>query len=191
MTTNQRDKKILNMYKKEKTLREIGGVFGVTRSRIQQIVFNGFKKEIAEKRGLNYRLADGKVSAKIKKSLTAAAHKEIDRISKNRLNSLAKKHREKMRKKIRAKMKSLPHYSKFFTLDGYAAALKMHPGIIRMYFPDIAGELVNKKKKKWSTYFDNCLICGTTTAKHGGHGLCKSCYIKGLKKKKANLLSRQ
>ena len=30
----------------------------------------------------------------------------------------------------------------------------------------------------WSRKSDSCLRCGTTTVRHGGHGLCMSCYQK-------------
>lgn len=138
---NQRNKKILAMYKNGNTLQAIGNGFGITRQRTQQIAFAGIKKEIAKEKGLNYQT---EIENKTDKRFNGKTHKIIKFISKNR----EKAGIEKQRKKIRSKMKLLPHYSTFFTFKDYAAAIKICPATIKYYFPNIARKLASKKGKK-------------------------------------------
>lgn len=138
---NQRNKKILALYKNGKTFQAIGDIFGITRQRTQQIAFWELEKEIAEKKGLNYQT---ELQIKKNKRFAGKAHKIVKNISKNRGKTEDKKRKEK----IRLKMKLLPHYSKFFTFKEYAAAIKIDPKTIRYYFPDIAGRLASKRGKK-------------------------------------------
>jgi len=37
---------------------------------------------------------------------------------------------------------------------------------------------IKEKIKRWSTYYDFCRNCGTTTIKHHSHGYCRKCYPK-------------
>jgi hypothetical protein len=40
----------------------------------------------------------------------------------------------------------------------------------------------------WSRKSDCCLRCGTTTVRHGGHGLCMSCYQQDWAKEQGDVL---
>lgn len=175
MITKQRNKEISSLYKKGKTLQEIGNIFSITRSRAQQIVFREFKGEIFEKTD---------------KETANMVHKKIHSISKNRMRITGEKLKKISREKFGQKMKLAPHYSKFFTLKGYAAALGVYPPTIRYYFPDIAAKIVNRKKTRWSIYFEKCQICGTVKSRHVGKGLCKDCYQRKLRKKMKKVLKK-
>lgn len=129
------------LYKSGQTFQAIGNSFGFTRQRTQQIVFKEIEKEIAEKKGLNYKI---EIKNNAKNPFAHEAHKVINDILKNK----GKADFEKQKKLLRSKMKLLPHYSTFFSFKDYSAAAKIDPKMIRFYFPDIALKLAGKRGKK-------------------------------------------
>jgi hypothetical protein len=167
--TGRRNKKILGLYRNGKTLEEIGKKFRFTRSRAQQVVVNELKKDILDRLGLKKdRLSDEELVL-----LDVATKEEIKEIS-NRRKEMEKK---EIRERLENKIKNNP-YANFLTVGDYAKSIDEKPNIISEYFPEVAKEIVQKKKKKWSWHYNKCRICGTTSIKHQSHGLCEKCYPK-------------
>ena len=175
MTTpaqNERNAEILKLYRNGKTLAEIAVAFGFTRSRAQQIIINEIKKEIKKEFNLQY------LSHEEEEALQFAAKEEVREIF-TKKKTVAKSETEKnIMEKISTKMNSAPDQSVFYTLSDYANALGEKTEQIKKYFPEIAGDIVNRQRKKWSRYYNKCRSCGTTAIKHVSYGLCENCYFK-------------
>lgn len=168
----KRNKTILKLYRNGKTLEKIAKLFKFSRSRAQQIVKAVIRKEIIDEFGLIY------LTSEDKKLLEVAVRQEIEEISQKRKESVNQIKEVEEIKRIQEKMDKLLHYSVFRTLTEYAQALDEDVGLIKKYFPQIAKEIINKTKTKWSRLYNKCRSCGTTTIKHQSHGLCENCYFK-------------
>ena len=164
----KRNEKILKMNKGGKTLREIEEIFKFTSSRAQQIVANEIKKEIIKKFNLIH------LTWRENEQLNVAVKEEIRDISSKR----KRLQDEKKKKELTEKMQLLPHHSNFSTLSSYAKALGEGAGIVKIHFSDIADEIINQQRKKWSRHYNKCRVCGTISVKHASHGLCEDCYLK-------------
>jgi len=62
---------------------------------------------------------------------------------------------------------------------------EVKPGNVYIHGHNRSGLLSNTKNGRWSTHYDMCIKCGSTTIKHSGKGMCIKCrrkFIYGLKK---------
>lgn len=169
---NERNAEVLKLYRNGKTLADIAVAFGFTRSRAQQIIINEIKKEIKKEFNLQY------LSHEEEEALRVAAKEEVKEIF-TKTKTFARTESEKnIIEKIRTKMNSAPDQSVFYTLSDYANALGEKAEQIKKYFPEIADNIVNRQRKKWSRYYNKCRSCGTTATKHVSYGLCENCYFK-------------
>lgn len=169
---NKRNEEILFLYKSGKTLEEIAALFNFTRSRAQQIVRVTIRKKIIKEFTLSHLTNDDE------KMLNEAVRQEIGDICHKRKKISTEVHENEIIKRMQDKMSALPHYSIFDTLSDFARAMGEDAGLIKKYFPQIVKEIVNKRKSKWSWYYNKCRSCGTTSIKHQSRGLCEKCYFK-------------
>lgn len=168
----KRNKEILRMYEEGRTFQEIGNAFNFSRSRAQQIVVKEIKKMIMKEFHFNPSDQDEI------EQLNMATKERMSDIRLTIKNVKSEYQNKEITDRIKDKMEQLPHYSNFLSLNNYADALKENSTDIKIYFPEIAEELLNKRRNKWSDHYNNCRECGTTAIKHQGHGLCKNCYLK-------------
>ena len=176
MNKLKRNLKILNIYKEGKTLEEIGKIFHFTRSRAQQIIIDELKKKLLSELGIIKKLTH-----KEKKLLEFAVKEELHNIflqHKNKKLQIKLDVRRKKIEEIKMKMSKLPDISYFFTVSNYARALEIKPSELSAYCPEIVASIVNRQKKRWSRFYNQCRNCKTTTIKHAAHGLCWECYVK-------------
>lgn len=172
MKEQERNNKILDMYKNGATLQKIGTIFKFSRARAQQIVFRGIKKQIIE------NLKIKRLKKEEKKLLDFAVKEEIREIFSRRMNINKKKRGILISKSIMAKMKLIPHYSQFLTFRDFYGALGEFAPRIKRYFPEIAEYFLNKRRNSWSKRYNKCRQCGTVSIRHGAYGLCINCYHK-------------
>lgn len=170
--TEERNKKILDMYKNGMTLEKIGVIFKFSRSRAQQIIFGEIKNQIIEK------LKIKRLKKQEKRLLNFAAKEEIKEIFSRRINVDRKKKEDLASKSIMAKMKLIPHYSQFLTFRSFYSALGELEPRIKRYFPEIVEYFSDKRKNSWSRRYNKCRQCGTVSVRHGAYGLCIDCYYK-------------
>lgn len=167
-----REQIMLKMYEEGRTLQEIAYEFSFSRSRAQQIIIKEIKKIIEEE--FNFIPS----SREEEMQLNVAAKERMADIYLTR-RKLKNEYRDKeIIARIKSKMKKLPHYSTFSTLYNYANALEENSIDVKKYFPEIANELFDKSRNRWSRYYNSCRECGTTAIKHQSYGLCRNCYIK-------------
>lgn len=177
MKTNEksnRNKNILEVYKQGHTFEEIGTVFGITRSRVQQIVFKEMEKEILNRVQIAYPSYEDRKLAKL------AAHEEIKEIfSKRAQQELADK-----KKRILAKIQPLiDDYDGKVYIGTIIKASGIAAPMFKSYFPEIAKKLSSVRNSMWSKDHARCLNCGTNKIKHQANGLCENCYPKSEKVK--------
>jgi 5-methylcytosine-specific restriction endonuclease McrA len=165
-----RNEEILALYKRGLTLQQIGNKFGITRSRVQQITFWMLRKKIlGELQNHDYSNLDKKIIKKL-------IREEIEKIrSKKRQSWLEKKLTEKALQGI------IPE--KFTSETKFAHAIGINLNIIRKLTPDVIQIIRNNKTmglggKRWSKFYLQCRMCGTTYIHHHSHGYCKRCYPK-------------
>lgn len=48
----------------------------------------------------------------------------------------------------------------------------------REHNKDLKTALADKYSGKWSMKYDKCIVCGTTSVKHQGKGMCSNCYAR-------------
>lgn len=168
----KRNKIVLEFYRNGKTLEEIAKLFKFSRSRAQQIVKAVIRREIIEELGLIY------LTGEDKKLFEIAVRQEIEEISQKRKEAEAKIHNKQILERMQEKMSKLPHHSVFRSLTDYAQAMDENISLIKKYYPQIAIEIINKTRIKWSRLYNKCRSCGTTTIKHQSHGLCENCYFR-------------
>jgi 5-methylcytosine-specific restriction endonuclease McrA/rubrerythrin len=175
----ERNSKILDLYKSGKTLEEIGGRFGFSRSRAQQIVIKELKKDILKRLGMKELTKEEAVL------LDVATKEEVREISRERKSNEG----SEIKKRIQKKIESLPH-AKFITVSNYARALEERSDLIKKYFPKVVKEIIQKQKQLWSRHYNKCRICGTSSIKHRSNGLCENCYYKSELFKEMQIASR-
>lgn len=172
MSEISRNLEILKMYKEGKTLEEIGTVFNFTRSRAQQIVVKEIKKEILVELNI-YR-----VTPEEKKLLSFAVKEELHNIYLQNKNKKWSEKSKKIIEEIKIKMSKIPSYTIFSTVSSYTQAVGVKQEILKKYFPDIIENIYSREKFRWSSLYNKCRNCGTTSVKHSAHGLCHNCWTK-------------
>ena len=172
-SSNSRGKQLFDLYKSGKTLADIGEIYGITRSRVQQIILKEVKKEILDDLNITYKL-----SAEEMLVLHEAAKNQIQEILSDKRADKFNNLSNQVKERINKKMKLLPNYSFFDSLAAYADALGEQSYILKKYYPEIVADISNRQKSKWSKYYQKCRSCGTTKTQHASYGLCKKCYFK-------------
>lgn len=170
ISIQKRNNEILEMYNNGSTLEVIGKIFNISRSRVQQILAKQMAQRILKK----YNFDIEKMSKEEKKLLQLAASEEIREIYLKR----NKDKQEKKRKELLIKINELPDYSNFISVAQFTKAIGATSSELKALFPDLYRKILNKKKRKWSRYYDKCRSCGTTAIKHRSNGLCEKCYTK-------------
>lgn len=169
---SKRNAEIVNQYKSGKTLEEIASQFGVTRSRIQQIINRQIERQVIERFGISVR------SIEEQHLLRAAVKEEISEIvQKRRAQSLNEKVSSNS-SRIKTKLDSLPGLQNFVTLSSLSRAIGEDVADVKLYAPEVAKSVLNEARRKWSRNYTRCRNCGTTTVKHHSYGLCRDCYPK-------------
>jgi len=115
--TENRNREILEQYKKGQTLEQLASFLSVTRSRIQQIMARELEKEIILRLNIKREL----LSRDERKLLKLAVHEEIREISKRRKENEFQNERNKLLEKMKDSY-DLQNIENFFTVSGYAKA---------------------------------------------------------------------
>lgn len=167
-----RNSEIAKLYREGKTLEELSSDFGITRSRIQQIIHKEIGKEVLNNFGISI------TSNEDRKLLRAAVKEEIAQIVEGREKEWQTQKTDEIRNRIKAKLDQVPNLSSFVTLSSLSRTVGEEVEDLKHYFPEITKKILQTAKRKWSRNYTKCRNCGTTTVKHVSHGLCENCYPK-------------
>jgi 5-methylcytosine-specific restriction endonuclease McrA len=165
-----RDEEVTALYRSGLTLQQIGNKYGITRSRIQQIVFRTLRRKIVSEIRHRLRTNPDRMPIKI------LVKEEIKRIRNTK--------REKwLKTKLIEKAEKGIVPEKFTSELKFASALGLPIEIIREFAPDLITVIKNNKTtgyggRKWSRHYLRCRMCGTISVPHKMWGCCENCYYK-------------
>lgn len=167
-----RNGEILRLYKSGKIMEEISNSYGITRSRVQQIVQKEFRKEL--QRYSNVTITN----LETKRTLKLAVHNEIKDFVKTRNQKKYNQHYTELKKKLDLMLPQIPPPKTFLSVSEFARAVDIDLNKLSKFFPELVREIVEAKNKKWSRHYNKCKICGTSSVKHQSLGYCENCYTK-------------
>lgn len=155
-----REKKILEKYRRGKTLQEIAEMMGVTRERIRQISLKATLKEIGAKIKDGFEI-DVNEYMKGEKLTHELARYVIPEEEKQKLLE-----------------DYIPKASSYTSVTAFAHDIGLYPGKFTRMFPEVVEIIENnfrEKKDRWSRFYTKCRGCGTTTIPHARQGYCEKC----------------
>ena len=174
MEYRNRNKEILRLFKAGKTLKEIGEIFKISRSRAQQITDRETWKEtesdILKKLNLDHK----NLSGEEEKMLELMIDESVRKIKFERQGG--KYHG--IKKMIWKRMVETDNFQEFISVEKYAKSSGLDVRTLRKYFPWVIERIIKNRDRLWSLKYDKCRHCGNTSAKHIHLGLCKNCYSK-------------
>ncbi|MFA7685524.1 MAG: sigma factor-like helix-turn-helix DNA-binding protein [Candidatus Gracilibacteria bacterium] len=165
------------------TLESIGEKYGVTRERVRQIINRAAIFELALSSNLD---PSNKVEKKI---LAQRVSQKLKRIHSKRRSDKDNKDLEELNKKIKLAENAGVFADNFFSIPIYIKAADINERELREHRPDIIENIRNNRRRKWSWYYAQCRMCGTTTNKHKSLGYCEYCYYKSNEWKELNKAS--
>lgn len=166
----KRAEKIFKLYQEGQTLQKIGDEFNITRERVRQILEKVAYQILAQEQELDLNDSGIRESlipqVQLLKKQISFASKEIRHdFEDNQISELIK---QKMSEGIRPE--------NFFSVQKYSEAIGMNLTHFCKHCPDIVQIIQNNRRKRWSTHYAQCRMCGTTYIKHRSLGYCRNCY---------------
>lgn len=169
---SKRDKAMLAAYYGGSTLESIGTEYGITRERVRQIINRAAIFELA----LSSKLDPSNKAEK--KILAQRVSEKLKYIHVKRRSDKDTKDLEELNKKIKSAEYEGIRAENFFSIPLFIKAAGISERELREHRPDIVENIRNNRRRKWSWYYAQCRMCGSTTNKHKSLGYCESCYYK-------------
>lgn len=153
------------LYKKGKTMQEIGEKYSISRERVRQLIERYLAHRAAEKKGVDM------TSRELVENFKSHTHRVINKFRDNRSGD------EVSTILDQAKEKGISPEN-FFAASEFLKLTGLSKAQLEKFRPDILETIINNKRKRWSRHYAQCRQCGTTTIRHRAYGLCNDCYYK-------------